>query len=122
MTRQKATDGGLALVLILIIIAWIDTHNLFVGAAAVGILLCMVTPRVFTPFARIWYSLSYAMGTVMSKVLLTLVYFLVVLPVGILRRLSGADPMLLKRWKKKDGSVFVDRAHRFTAEDVERPY
>lgn len=122
MKRQKATDGGLALVLILLIIAWVDSHNLFVGAAAAGVLLCMVAPLVFTPFAVLWFGLSRAMGMVMSRVVLTLVYFLVVMPVGLVRRVMGADPMLLKRWKKNDGTVFVDRQHTFSAKDIEHPY
>ncbi|MDY6824186.1 MAG: SxtJ family membrane protein [Thermodesulfobacteriota bacterium] len=122
MTRQKATDGGLALVLILLIVAWIRTHNLFVGTAAIGVLLCMVAPRVFTPFAMLWFGLSHGMGMVMSRVVLTVVYCLVVVPVGLLRRLAGADPMMLKRWKKQDGSVFVDRGHTFSRSDIEHPY
>jgi hypothetical protein len=59
---------------------------------------------------------------VVSRLVLSAVYSLVVVPVGVARRLAGADNLQLNRWKKADGSVFVDRNHLYTRDDVTHPY
>jgi len=124
MDRERVKDAGLALVLILLLVAWIGAgiRHPLVAAAAAAVLICMTAPRILTPFAMLWYGLSDVMGALVSRLVLTAVYGLVVLPVGMARRLTGADPLQLKRWKKADGSVFVERNHAYTREDVEHPY
>lgn len=124
MEREKIKDAGLALVLMLLWTAWAvaDLHHPLIAAAGAGILLCMLIPRVFTPFAVFWYGLGNVLGAVVSRIVMTAVYIVVVVPVGLLRRLVGTDSMQLKRWKKGDGSVFVTRDHLYSREDVTHPY
>jgi hypothetical protein len=124
MEREKSKDAGLALVLILLLAAWAGAgiHHPLIAAAAAGVLICMTAPVVFAPFAVLWFGLSRALGAVTSRIVLATVYLLVVVPVGLARRLAGTDVMQLKRWKKKDGSVFVERNHLYTRDDVEHPY
>jgi hypothetical protein len=62
------------------------------------------------------------MGAVMSKVLLTAVFFLVVTPIGVVRRLMGKDPMRLRAFKAGDGSAMRTRNQTFTAGDIDKPY
>lgn len=124
MDREKSKDAGLALVLILLLAAWIGAglHHLLIAAAMAAVLLCMTIPGLFGPFAVLWFGLSHILGAVVSRVILTVVYLLVVVPVGLVRRWAGVDPMQLKRWKKADGSVFVERNYLYSREDVEHPY
>jgi len=58
----------------------------------------------------------------MSRVVLTLAFFLVLTPVALLRRALGHDPMRRKGWKAGSASVFETRDHTYTAEDIERPF
>jgi hypothetical protein len=58
----------------------------------------------------------------MSKVLLSIVYFLVVTPIALLRRISGKDSLKLRVFKASQESVMVKRDHLFTARDMESPY
>ncbi len=124
MAREKIKDAGLALVLLLLWAAWglADLRHPLIAVAAVCILLCMLVPGAFRPFAFLWYGLGHVLGAVVSRVVLTIVYTLVVVPVGLARRLVGKDAMQLKRWKQNDGSVFVVRDHLYTPEDVSHPY
>ena len=124
MERERIKDAGLALVLMLLWAAWVmaDLHHPLIAAAAAGVLLCMLIPRIFTPFAVFWYGLGHVLGAVVSRIVLTVVYALAVVPVGLVRRLAGKDTMQLKRWKKGNDSVFVTRDHLFTREDVTHPY
>ncbi|MEW6079426.1 MAG: SxtJ family membrane protein [Thermodesulfobacteriota bacterium] len=124
MDKEKSRDAGLALVLILLLAAWVGAgiHHPLIAVAAAGVLICMTAPRLFAPFAVFWFGLSRILGAVVSRIVLSAVYLLVVVPVAMMRRLAGKDTMRLKQWKKDDGSVFVERNHLYTREDVRHPY
>lgn len=122
MSLEKCKDSGLALCLICLICfqAW---KQPFLIPLAIGLLLvAMVYPRIYKPFARVWFGLSLVLGTVVSRIVLTGIFFLVVCPVAILRRLMGKDSMRLKGWKKGESSVFRRRGHRLEMKDLEHPY
>jgi hypothetical protein len=59
---------------------------------------------------------------VVPKILLSLVFFLVVAPIAIVRRLAGKDSLKLSAFKAGKDSVMVVRNHLFTSADLERPY
>ncbi|MEJ2199841.1 MAG: hypothetical protein P8X63_02330 [Desulfuromonadaceae bacterium] len=122
ITPEKCKDSGLALVLICLIIHQIWKPPYLVPLAIGFLLLVMIHPPLFKPFARLWFGLSIALGTVLSKIILTLLFFLLVLPVGLLRRALGRDSLQLKGWRQGTGSVFQIRDHSFTPQDLEHPY
>jgi hypothetical protein len=72
--------------------------------------------------AVVWFGLSHLLGTAASKVLLTLVFFLVLCPIGFARRLMGIDSLNLKGWKQGTQSVFRHRTHWFTGKHLEKPF
>ena len=53
----------------------------------------LVAPAVLTPFHRVWMRIGETLGWVNSRIILSVVYYLVVFPVGIVRRFAGSDPM-----------------------------
>jgi hypothetical protein len=119
---QKAKDTGLAILLILLLAAQL-TENITLILPAIGILvLAMVWPAIFKPLAPLWFGLAYLLGTVVSKCLLTLLFFVLVTPIGALRQIFGSDPMKLKDWKNGQGSVLLERNHTFTKKDIDKPY
>jgi hypothetical protein len=98
------------------------------GSAALLVLvlvlqvLNMVAPQVFRPLAPLWFGLAHLLGAVASRILLSLVFGLVVAPIGLLRRALGKDSLRLRTFKTGDESVMVARNHTFTAADLEKPY
>ena len=120
--QNQAKDTGLALVLILLIIAhfW-DKSELVLPAIGV-LLLTMTFPVVFSPLAWVWFGLSRILADIVSRMLLMVLFVVVVIPVALIRRLCGADPMRLKAWKNGRDSVLARRDHTFSAKDLERPY
>ena len=122
ITRDQDKDTGMAIVLICLIIS-LATGKLWpVKAATVVLLLNMTIPGVFRPAAIIWFAFSHVLGTIMSKVVLTLIFFIIVVPIGMARRFAGADPLQLKKWKKNRDSVFKTRNHKFKPGDLKVPY
>ena len=122
ITSLQCRDTCLALTFLLLLI-WLFTKNAYLVYAAMLLLLIgMVIPISMKPLAWAWFGLSHLLGQVMSRVLLGIVYVLLVLPMGIIRRLLGKDSLRLKLWKHDDASCFVERPHVFAAEDLKNPY
>ena len=61
---------------------------LFVLGAAV--------PAILKPVYIVWMSIAIVLGFIVSNVLLTLFFFLVITPVGLIARLAGKDFLSLK--------------------------
>ena len=122
VNKSQARDTGLAIILILLIIEYIKRPGWLVLSAMVVLVLTMTYPAVFKPMGRIWFTFSHFLGTIVSKIILSLVYFIIVTPMGLVRRAMGADPMRGKLWKKGDESVLVDRDHHYSSEDLQKPY
>ena len=119
---DQAKDTGLALVLILLISENIkQPHWLLVLAMAV-LVLTMTWPAIFKPLAFVWFGFSHLLGNVVSKVILTVVFFIIVTPIGFIRKTFGADPMKCSLWKKSQKSVLIEKNHLYTKEDIINPY
>ncbi|MCP4107524.1 MAG: hypothetical protein GY749_18605 [Desulfobacteraceae bacterium] len=121
-TKDQARDTGLALILICLLIAYIANMSQFVPVAIILLLLTMVWPDIFRPAAWFWFGLSHFMGTIATRILLTIIFFLMVTPVGFIRRLTGADAMQIKKWKKNSDSLFIVRDYKLSAEDIDKPF
>jgi hypothetical protein len=119
---SQSRDSGLALVLISLILAWATSTQFFLPLGIGLLVVTMTAPGLFRPFAKVWFGLSHAMGTVVSRILLTILFYIMVIPVGIIRRLLGKDAMQLKSWKEGRTSVFQTRDHLFTSQDLDHPY
>jgi hypothetical protein len=65
------------------------------GVLLVG--LGLVAPRALKQAYLGWMAMAFALGLVVSTVLLTLFYYLVVTPVGLLAKLVGKDFLGLRR-------------------------
>ena len=122
ITKDQSQDTGMAMVLLLLILfASRKREWLLFGALALHV-LNMIVPRIYRPVAVVWLGLSELLGIVSSKVLLSIVFFGVVTPIGILRRLFGTDSLKLRAFKASQDSVMLERKHKFSGGDMERPY
>ncbi len=122
ITIDMAKDTGLALTLVLLLIVYFFGKTPLLVPTIGVLILTMTRPAVFKPLAWGWFGLSHFLGGVVSKVLLTAIFFVIVTPVGLVRKMFGVDSLRLKSWKKGNGSVFMSRDHLFSARDLEKPY
>ncbi len=122
ISPEQAKDTGMAIVLICLLISIGYGKQQLVLVAIVFLLINMIKPLLYRPAAKIWLGLSHILGTIMSKIILTIIFFLLVLPVGLLRRMIGKDTLQLKKWRKETSSVFKIRDYKFTSKDIENPY
>jgi hypothetical protein len=120
--RRRAVDTGMALTLLCLIIGLVRGKTGWFAAATAILVVNMTAPMVFGPAAKVWFGLSGLLGSIMSRVILTLTYFLVLAPVGIVRRAMGKDSLSLAVFKKGDASVFHTRSGHITADALKTPF
>jgi Saxitoxin biosynthesis operon protein SxtJ len=122
ITKEQSKDTGMAMVLLLLLASAAFKRQALITAAMIALIVDMTVPRLYRPVAVLWLGLSHLLGTVVSKILLTLVFFGVVTPIGLARKLLGIDSLKLKDFKSGENSVMVIRNHIFTGKDIEKPY
>ena len=71
------------------------------GLAIAAVIAAVVRPRAFRGFYRGGMSVSFQIGQVIGKVLLTGFFFLIVTPMGLLLRLLGKDLLQLRKAPEK---------------------
>lgn len=122
MAHDQCKDTGLAILLVLLLFVQFGGKHFLLIPAIVVVLIVMTVPRVFAPVVRLWFGCSHLLGCIVTNVLLCLIYYLVVAPVGLARRAKGADSMQRNRWKKDNFSVFKVRESEFSKDDMEKPF
>jgi len=122
ITKDESRDTGMAMVLLLLILSAASRRKELVIAAIVLHVFNMVVPQLYQPIAILWLAFSDLVGGLVSKILMFVVFFAVVTPIGVLRRMGGKDSLKLRAFKKGDESVMLARNHLFTGRDLEKPY
>jgi hypothetical protein len=122
VTKKESSDTGMAMVLIFLLAGYFTGNTLFYKLAIPFLVLNMAFPMFYYPIAIVWLGLTSLLGSLISKLLLSIVYIVVLMPVGIIRRMMGKDALLIRGFKKNSSSVMVSRDHTFTTEDILHPY
>lgn len=122
ITQKQNIDTGMAMVLLLLLFDLKLKKPGYVLIAIALLVLNMTVPRLYKPVAVVWLGLSDLLGNVVSKILMSILFFGVVTPIGFLRRLSGKDSLKLRAFKSGDESVMLTRDHMFVGKDIEKPY
>ena len=64
------------------------------SAAGSALVLCgLVFPRLLTVPRRLWMKLAEGMSYISSRIILGVVFFLVLTPIGLVKRAMGWDPL-----------------------------
>ena len=69
------------------------TAEVFLAGGALLVLLGALAPRALVWPHRLWMGFAEKLGAVMTVVILAIVYYLVVTPIGVGKRLFGWDPL-----------------------------
>jgi hypothetical protein len=122
ISRKKCSDAGMAAVLIMLLIGLFTRKVIFYQIGIPLLVINMIIPVFFYPFAILWFGLSGLMGNILSRIILSIVYIFMVVPVGLIRKLAGKDPLKLRGFKQADHSVMIRRDHIYTSSDLEKPF
>lgn len=122
MTPPRLSDRrfGLMIAAVLLVIAgggwfffdvvqrWLLVAGILFGLAA------LAAPGVLLPLNRLWCVLAERLGRAVNYVLLSLFFYLFVLPLGLVLRLLGHDPM--QRGRDPDAKTYWTPVTRHTDE------
>jgi|SRR5882757_3522756 len=122
VTKKQSTEFGLLTILVSLLRALYTYDRNWVLAAFILTLLTMIVPMVFYPFAVVWFGLSRILQAISTRILMGGVFFLMVIPVGLVRKWMGADPLKIKQFKKDRASVMTSRDHVYSKKDLENTF
>jgi len=94
-------------------LAWFTKHTwkpFFLWLGIIGFLvgaILWLVPRIARPFYMVWYFLACCMGIVMGNLMLSIFFFLVLTPLGLLLRAAGRKPMT-KEFDRKCTTYWKD--------------
>jgi Saxitoxin biosynthesis operon protein SxtJ len=121
LSRKTITSFALIVSAALLVIAaiqwrrgapqWVLVTLLSIVAAL--LLGAAFAPSLLRPVYRVWMRIGEALAWVNTRILLTLIFFLVVTPIGVLMRLFGRSPIATTRkdsyWTDVEPHSYGDR-------------
>jgi len=89
---------------------WRGTERwpIWLGLACVSLALALAAPRLLAPFNRVWTRFGLLLHHIVSPVMLAVLFYGCVAPIGFLMRLSGKDP-LRRRYEPDADSYWINR-------------
>jgi len=78
------------------------------GLGAAFFLCALAAPRLLSPLNRVWHRLGMALHAVVNPIIMGLIFYGTVVPMGIMLRLLGKDPLRLK-WEPDAKSYWIRR-------------
>lgn len=97
--------------------------NLF-GGSALFLLLCRFAAKRMYPVYKLWMLLAVGLGFVMTRVIISLVYLLMITPVGLIRRIKGnnVSDTFHRFDRNKKQSYWIARTDTYDSQSTEKQY
>ena len=115
--------GALTPVFFGLLLPWIFDHSFPKWPWIIGVILVafgLVLPTVLKPIYRVWMTIGHYLGWINTRIILSIMFYLIILPVGLVMRLVGHDPM--SRSFNKDQKSYRVTSPALDRKHVERPY
>lgn len=124
MDKKDLRDFGLMLAVVIGLLWLLFRPALawqwLAGIELIVVLTALLLPVVLTPVHWLLSKFSLAVSKVLNPLILAIVFYLVVTPMGATMRLFGYDPMGMKR-EVENGS-YRKTTDQHTSEHFERPF
>ncbi len=127
-SKKDLKKFGLTIGIVLVILSVLLFYKGKNSAAyfgAVGIVLsvlALLAPMILKPLNKIWMSLSIVLGWIMTRVILTVLFYLAITPIGLLIKLFRKDFLELKIDKSKSTYWQKREKKKFNPIDFERQF
>lgn len=117
-TKKELREFGLTIGIILVILGSIalwrnkDIYPYFLGIGTTFIVLGLTFYKILLPFQKIWMGLGLVIGFFVNRIILSILYYLVITPIGLVMRLLKKDIIDQKinknvnsYWHEKDNKL-----------------
>ena len=91
----------------LVVSIWPLTHNesprIWSAIISLAFLILVLTrSKLLTPLNRLWAKFGIILGSIIAPIVMGVVFFLVVTPIGLVMKIIGKDLLSIKYDKKKE--------------------
>ncbi|MES2620945.1 MAG: hypothetical protein V4615_08835 [Bacteroidota bacterium] len=119
LNREKELETILVLCVAFLVIYFLTKQQhtyllkLSIGLGLIGMFSKYLTSKI----SWAWLKLGEMMGAVMSKVILSVVFFGFLFPIALLSRVFSGNKNILQL-KKPEGSYYFSRNHKYESKDL----
>jgi len=111
--ENNKSFGILFFIIFLLIALWPLLNSEFIrmwalGIASIFLVLGFINSKILTPVKKSWIKLGEILGKIIAPIVMGLIYFLIITPIGLLMRLVGKDVLNLKF--NKNETYWIKRA------------
>jgi ABC-type multidrug transport system fused ATPase/permease subunit len=114
--KEKVLENNLVIAGGLLVFYFVFDIKLLIVIALAVIILTVLSDFIAGKISWVWMKLAEVLGYINSKILLSVIFYVVLFPIAMIYRLLSKDTMTLKRTKLE--SMFVDRNKTYSAEDL----
>ena len=111
-------DTGIVAAILLLFFG--RSNVIFILVSIVVLVLVLFSPRALWPLGFVWKVVAEALAAIVPRIFFGLVFVVIILPLGLLRRVLGSDPLMLAG--ERYGSAFKKRNHTFSKQDLIMPF
>ena len=133
-TDSKSTDkkelrsfglimAGMIALIFGLIIPWLWSNALPLWpwiVSSIFLISAIVVPVLLRPVFIVWMKIGHVLGWINTRLLLGIVFYLVIAPIGIVLRLMGKDP--LNRKYDRNGLSYRIKSKQPGVDKLERPF
>ncbi|MHB8882709.1 MAG: SxtJ family membrane protein [Thermodesulfovibrionales bacterium] len=114
--KEESLKAQLVIVTGLLLVYFLFRKLIFLYSSLSLGLIFLFIPFIGNRIVSLWFKSAELLGWINSRILLTMVYFLCLVPVSLLFRLFNKNPLTLKNTR---ASLYVERNHTYISKDLE---
>lgn len=120
MNDTWVRDTGVVFALVCLVIAW-GGNKVALSLSALFLLCVLFAPVLLKPLAKLWLMLTVVLAKVINPIFFALVFFVIIAPVGYIRRTLSGDARDLYKDESRS-SAFVGEKRTFSRELFTKPF
>ena len=121
MNRNKNKSFGILLFFVFLVISFLplfsknEVRIWSLVIALIFLLLAILNPKLLSPFTKLWIKLGDLIGKFISPIIIGIIYFLILTPIGLLMKILKKDLLNLKF--SKNETYWVRRKTKLNSMD-----
>jgi len=114
--KEERLKAQLVIVTGLLLLYFFFKAAFFLYSPLILGLIFLFIPSIGNWIVSIWFKLAELLGWINSRILLSIVYFIFLVPVAMLFKLFNKNPLALKN---TNSSLYTERNHTYISKDLE---
>jgi cytochrome b subunit of formate dehydrogenase len=115
--------GGVLVIIGLVLLYFSKvSYPFFLAVGGILILLGLIIPKILLPFQKIWMAFAIVLGFIMTRIILSILFYLIITPIGLIAKLFKKDFLDRKIQKDKASYWNYREIKEYQKIDTERQF